>query len=115
MKRTFHKYSETSLAEALKSIRNGRMGIRQASKVYGVPPTTLHGKVHGKVPDGPRRMGPNTVISANEEKKIVEWLLNIAKCGFPQKPDELLDVVQKIIRDEKRKTPGQARNGTIAS
>lgn len=99
------KYSETSLAEALREVRNKTMGVRAASRAFGVPVTTLHDKIKGKTMDKIQKPGPPSVLTVVEELKIVEWLTNIAKCGFPQKPNELLDVVQKIIKDEKRKTP----------
>lgn len=45
------------------------------------------------------------MLGEEGEKKVVEWLLNIAKCGFPIKKQELLDTVQKILKDLKKSNP----------
>ncbi|XP_055918295.1 uncharacterized protein LOC129950377 [Eupeodes corollae] len=48
-------------------------------------------------------MGPDTVLSKNEEKFLEDWIINLAKCGFPLKPSDLLNTVQKIILEEKNR------------
>lgn len=45
------KYTEASLAAALRDIRNESMSIRAASRVYGVPVTTLHDRIKGRTVD----------------------------------------------------------------
>lgn len=104
-KRAFHKYSEEALNEALKKIREENWPIRKASKEFRVPRTTIQDRIHGRIVEKPRQMGPDTVLSGAEEQTLVDWLLNLAKCGFPQKPTDLLNTVQKIILEENRKTP----------
>lgn len=103
-KRTIHKYSETKLVEAMASIRVG-MKIREACRTYGIPRGTLQDRIHGRVPEGPRKMGPETVLTNDEEKAIVEWCANLAKCGFPLKVDDLLNTVKNIVSDDGRNTP----------
>lgn len=104
-KKQFHKYSEDALSEALKKIREEKWAIRKASREFGIPRGTLQDRIHGRVIEKPRRMGPETILKAAEEQTLVNWLINLAKCGFPQKPTDLLNTVQKIIRDDKRKNP----------
>lgn len=63
-------------------------------------------------PDGMWKPGPVPALGVDDGKKI-EWLLNISKCGFPVKKQELLDTIQKIIGDGELKNnfkddrPGQ--------
>lgn len=100
-----HKYPEESLTKALKEIRENGLGIREASRTYGVPRGTIQDRLHGRIKEGPRKMGPNTIFNKEEENELEKWLINLAKCGFPQKKNDLLTTVQKITTDEKRKTP----------
>ena len=51
------------------------------------------------------RWAQNHFLTKSEEEKIVRWLIDLAKCGFPRKKEELLDSVQKIVLDSKRRTP----------
>lgn len=90
-------YTEEDLKKALNDIREQKKSIRQICKEYAIPKTTLLDKISGRRPDGVNKPGP--ALGVDSEKKVVEWLLNISKCGFPVKKQELLDTVQKIIRD----------------
>lgn len=92
-------YTEEDLKKALSEVRDNKKSIRQISKEYGIPKTTILDKISGRRPDGVKKPGPEPVLGVDGEKRIIEWLLNISKCGFPVKKQELLDTVQKIIRD----------------
>ena len=92
-------YTEEDLKKALSDIREKKKSIRQICKDYAIPKTTILDKISERSPDGVKKPGPEPTLRIDGEKKIVEWLLNISKCGFPVKKQELLDTVQKIIRD----------------
>lgn len=65
-----HQYPEEALKQALHSIREENMGIRAASKKYGVPRGTIQDRLHGRVKEAPRKMGPNTILSLTEENAL---------------------------------------------
>lgn len=92
-------YTEEDLREALHEIRDKKKSVRQVCKEYAIPKTTILDKISGRRPDGVNKPGPEPALGVDGEKKAVEWLLNISKCGFPVKKQELLDTVQKVIRD----------------
>ena len=100
-----HKYPEKYLIKALQAIREDNVGIREASRRYGVPRGTIQDRIHGRVKEGPRKMGPNTVLTKEEEDVLVKWLMDLTKCGFPQRKQDLLNAVEKIVTAEGRKTP----------
>ena len=102
-KRSIHQYSENAIQNAMKAIRDG-VAIRKSSRIYGVPRGTLQDRIHGRVKEGPRQMGPKSFLTKSEEEEIVRWLIDLAKCGFPRKKEELLDSVQKIVSDSKRRS-----------
>lgn len=88
---------------AVEACRHG-MPYLTASKQFGVPRMTLKYKVLGKTPLE-RTMGPKTVLTEKEEERLVEWIKEITKKGFPPKKDELILTVQRIIVNSKRVTP----------
>lgn len=112
-KKVKRTYTEDDLKKALNEIREKNKSIRQICKEYGIAKTTILDKISGRRPDGVKKPGPEPALGVDGEKKVVEWLLNISKCGFPVKKQELLDTVQKIIREGKIKNnfkddrPGQ--------
>ncbi|KAG5872086.1 hypothetical protein JTB14_006432 [Gonioctena quinquepunctata] len=97
-----HKYPEESLKKALHAIRENNLGIREARRKYGVPRGTIQDTLHGRVKEGPRKMGPSAVLTGEEE--LVEWLMKLAKCGFPQRKQDLLNAVKKLSLQENKKT-----------
>ncbi|GBO99410.1 hypothetical protein EVAR_101402_1, partial [Eumeta japonica] len=104
-KRVIHRYSEESLRSALIEIREGTSSILGTSKKYGVPRSTIQDRIHGRIPDEARKMGPHSILSNSEEAILVKWCGDLARCGFPSKMDDLLDTVQAIIKDDGRPTP----------
>lgn len=81
------------------------MTIRAASRTYGVPRGTLQDRIHLRVPEGPRRMGPESILNKYEEAEIATWLKDLAMCGFPKKPDNLLNSVQQMMIEDGRPNP----------
>ncbi|XP_051168142.1 uncharacterized protein LOC127285953 [Leptopilina boulardi] len=97
---------------ALKDVENG-MTLSAASKLYNVPRTTLWDKYHGRSPVE-RKMGPECVLSKEEETLLVQWMFDVGKCGFPVTKEQLLDSVQLLVKELKKSTcftngrPGRA-------
>ncbi|GFN86680.1 tigger transposable element-derived protein 6-like protein [Plakobranchus ocellatus] len=77
------------------------MSIKKAAQHFGVPRTTLSDKVNEKYPVHPTT---KTVLTPQEEQKIVDWLIISARrgCGFTK--DLLCLVIQKVLNAEGRKT-----------
>ncbi|GBP07377.1 hypothetical protein EVAR_69469_1 [Eumeta japonica] len=80
-KRLIHKYSEQALQDALNDIREGGTSILGASVKYGVPRSTIQDRLHGRVLEGPRRMGPPTILTHAEEKRLEsrKWFTSFIK------------------------------------
>ncbi|XP_020296543.1 uncharacterized protein LOC109861344 [Pseudomyrmex gracilis] len=81
------------------------MSVRQASKQFGVPRTTLSDILKARVPERKRQMGPDPYLTVPGEEKLVLWIKNLVKCGFPPKKYFLLNTIQKIVKDSNFKTP----------
>lgn len=97
------QYSEQDLQNALLAVENG-MSFYKASQIYNIPKTTLLYKKSGKTPMA-RRMGPETILSEEEENLIVKWIFYVGDRGFPVSKDYLLDSVQVLVKKSKRPNP----------
>ncbi|XP_074035868.1 uncharacterized protein [Leptinotarsa decemlineata] len=100
-KREFFKYSEDQLKQALYEIREHKMKIRQASREFGVPKTTIQDYLMKKIPKISRKIrktGPEPLLTIEGEEKICNWTINLAKCGFPIKKCDLIATVEGIVK-----------------
>ncbi|CAH0721901.1 unnamed protein product, partial [Brenthis ino] len=82
------------------------MGIKEACRIYGVPKTTVHDRISGKVANNEKpKVGPDPILGREAEEKLKTWVLDMAKCGFPINKKELLESVANIVRDTNIKNP----------
>ena len=95
MERELLKYSAERMDSALKEVREGRMTCYAASKIFGVPRSTLRDKLSGRSPEG-RQMGLNPVLTTAEEASLTTFCIKLLRCGFPLNRDDLLDIVQRL-------------------
>ncbi|KAK8407554.1 hypothetical protein O3P69_002245, partial [Scylla paramamosain] len=77
------------------------MSLNAASKTFGIPYATLGDKVRGRRPMQP---APKTVLSMEEEKKLVDWLIEVSQRGFGRTKDDLKDMVKTILDDREERT-----------
>lgn len=101
------QYSMEAMEQAVDAVQNG-MPTAQASKLFKVPRTTIIGKVKGEAPIE-RKIGPDTVLTSDEEKLLVKWMFHIATCGFPATKLQLIDSVQLLLKHLNR--PNKFTNG----
>lgn len=94
-----YRYSEEDLKNALHEVRVNKWKIREASRRFNVPRATIQNRLTGRVPDELRRPGPPPLLTVEGEDKIKQWVLDLAKCGFPIRKQMLLDTVCKINAD----------------
>lgn len=92
-------YSQKLLNQALNDIRDKNMSVREVCRKHGIPRSTLQDRIAGRTTDMVKKPGPDPILSYEGEKQIVDWLLNLSKCGFPLKKSELLDTAQKVFKD----------------
>jgi len=101
VRRKLFQYSPTKIQLALNSIKDGSLNVLQASKMYKVPRSTLRNKLSEKSPDSVHQVGPKAVLGEETEAKLVNWILTVAKMGYPINKLMLLDTVEKIVTPAK--------------
>ncbi|XP_055708676.1 uncharacterized protein LOC129804917 [Phlebotomus papatasi] len=87
-------YSKEGLRNALQCVRDGST-IAYASKTFNVPRTTLHNKLTGKYPEECPNGRP-TILSKEQEKELVKWILGCADGWHPIGKEQVLDSVKLI-------------------
>lgn len=95
-------YTDQDVYSALEEIEKGA-SISESARKFGIPRSTLSEKRSGRHPIE-HRMGPDTVLSQEEESCLQKWIFHIADSGFPITKDQLLDSVQMILNKAKRTT-----------
>lgn len=96
------KYTHDELVNAVAAIVNKQKSLNQVHKETGIPKSTLSNKVNNKVPLA-RKMGPPSVLSVDQEAKIINWILSNAKVGFPVYPEQVKDSIQSILKESLKK------------
>ncbi|XP_055602152.1 uncharacterized protein LOC129750957 isoform X2 [Uranotaenia lowii] len=96
------------MARALDQIKAKTLSKRQAAKTYGIPRATLQFRLGSKFKGDPRK-GKPTVLSNEEEAKIVHHIQQMERKGFPITKPGLLMRIKSFIKENKRETP--FRNG----
>nr|CAD7457802.1 unnamed protein product [Timema tahoe] len=89
--KSFFKYSEDELNEAMKFVRDGGK-IREAGRKFNVPHSTLLNKLKNRVPIA-RKMGPPTILTQEEEEFLCRWIAANAKKGIPLNKRMLIETV----------------------
>ncbi|KAF6217229.1 hypothetical protein GE061_001583 [Apolygus lucorum] len=96
-------YTEEQMRAAVQQVLEGKP-MAAAARDNCVPRTSLLYKAKGLRPLE-KKMGPKTILTSHEEKFIENWVLSISKAGFPTTRVELLDSVQRLLREIQRENP----------
>ena len=62
---------------------------------YGIPTTTLMGRVSGSVPFG-KRSGPVKYLSDEEENELVHFVTECANVGYNYSRGDVITIVQDV-------------------
>ncbi|KAJ8966811.1 hypothetical protein NQ314_003307 [Rhamnusium bicolor] len=108
-RRTLFNYSPSQIKNALEEIRNG-MKIQTACKMYNVPRSTIRNKLLGRAPETTGKVGKDPVLGEEVENRLVEWIKETSRAGFPICREGLIYSVQKLVKEAELNTP--FKNGT---
>lgn len=98
------QYTQNNLIKAVASIISKEKTLNQVHRETGIPKSTLSNKVNKKVPMC-RKMGPPTVLTDIEEDRVVKWILEKARVGFPIHPETVKVSIQKILKESNKPNP----------
>jgi transposase-like protein len=102
IKKNYRNYSKESLQQALNEIKNEKTSIYTAAKKYSIPSATLFKRLkNGNL----KKSGRSSVLSADIEKELADWLITSAQLGDPKTTEELLSAAAELAKlspDEKK-------------
>ena len=87
------RYSQKQVEAAMELVQSKQMSLNGASKAFGIPYAPLGDKVRSRRPMQP---APKTVLSEDEEKTLVQWLMELSHRGFGRTKDDVKDMVKTI-------------------
>ena len=92
---TYRSYSAEQMVKALEAVQQDGMSICRAAEEYGVPRSTLQDKAAGRY-DVIARSG-RPLLTADEEKRLADFLVACAAIGYAKSRKEVLSIVQQIL------------------
>ena len=95
--RKLRQWTDDGMVRAMNSVQSGILGVNEAAREYKIPPTTLKDRLSGRVIHG-TNMGAKPYLSHEEERELVEFLLNCAKMGYGKTRKEVLYIVHATVQ-----------------
>lgn len=89
-----YTYTLDQLLEAIRLVRQGKMSILGASRVFRIPYGTLGDKLRGR---RPIKLQSRTLLSGIEEERLVHWIKQSAQRGFGKSRMDIREAVKAII------------------
>ncbi|MES9883347.1 MAG: helix-turn-helix domain-containing protein [Sedimenticola sp.] len=105
----YAKYDRGLIEKAVAAVRGG-LSLRQASKKYGIPRSTISDRVTGKVADG-SSLGRKPTFPVEVEKEIAETAKTAADKGIGLSKSQLLVRAGKLATRLNIKTPFKGTPG----
>lgn len=102
MPKDIRKYSEEQMKKAIDAVKSG-MSNRKAASLYGVPRTTLLFRMSSKFTK--TRLGPQTILTTEEETLLVHWITECHKKGFPKRKEDIQATVKQFLDKTSRENP----------
>ena len=93
---SYRGYSTVAMENAYEAAVTGTMSIRKAAEEYGVPRSTLHEKVTGKVVLQVKS-GLKNYLTDEEEASLVDFLIGCASIGYAKSRKDVLAIAQQIV------------------
>ena len=92
-------WTQKSLDQAIAAVHKGT-SIRRAADMFGVPRSTLHDHVSGKVEQFAKQ-GPKPYLNTEEEEELASFLVRCARIGYPHTHLQVLSIVKNIVNSKK--------------
>ena len=103
------QWTEESMTAALKAIEDGS-SVSRASRDFGVPRSTLHDRVSGRVVHGVKP-GPKPYLDNTEEKELGSYLKHCAKVGYGKTRKDVLCIVESATSERCRLRASHVSDG----
>ena len=93
-----HNWNDECMSNAMYACEKGE-SVRRAAAMYGVPKSTLHDHVSGKILVG-AKSGRDPYLTVEEEEELTSFLVQTARIGYPHTRKQVFSLVQQILDDK---------------
>jgi hypothetical protein len=97
-------WTDATLKQAMDAITDQGMKVRAAARTFGIPTTSLRDHLYGKVMG--RKRGTKTVLSHEEEGKLLDYCFKMQDLGHPLTSGQLR--LKVAMATQTRETPWSA-------
>ena len=87
------------MQSAIAAVEQGGSSIHRAAVEYGIPCSTLHDHISGKVEHGAKPRG-DPYLSLEEEEELVSFLLKCVRIGCPRTRKQVMALAQEIVNEK---------------
>jgi len=84
------------MQKAISSVEHEGISLRRATEMYGIPRSTLHDHVSGRIEHG-ALPGPNPCLTREEEEELIAFLICCAAIGYPHTRYQIMAIVQEML------------------
>ena len=91
-------WSNESMDKAITAAERGT-SVRKAAEMFGVPRSTLHDHISGKV-ELYAKQGPKPYLTTEEEEELANFLLRCARIGYPHTRQQVIGLVQEVVNSK---------------
>lgn len=95
-KRTLNLWHTDRMAQAMNEFAEGKLSLRQISRAWGIPKSTLQRRVSGKVKHCEYASGRHPALPKNVETELCDYFKDLARRGFPLRPMEVRGLVYQF-------------------
>lgn len=103
-------YTTENLIAAVKAVKEQGMSTYKAAELYGVPKSTIYDKAQGDANLLFQRKGPEPLLTYEDEKKLVDYLLQMSSLGYMFSISELRNLASELAVEK-----GKLCEGTLLS
>ena len=93
------QWNEESMTAALNEFQKGIHSINKIAVLYGVPKSTLHDRISGRVQHGTKR-GPPPYLNPIEEQELAGHLITVAKIGYGKTRKEVKMIAESVAKEK---------------
>lgn len=93
---TYKHWTDMQIDKALDAVRKKSFTVRRAAEEFGVPKSTLHDRISGRVQVG-GHSGPSKYLSDEEEDELEEFLVGAAAVGYARSRQQVIQLVQDVV------------------
>lgn len=93
------QYTEDCVCDAYIEVTDNGMSVRKAAQKYGVPPSTLSGRMSGRFAKKDT-LQPAKRLSEAEEHSVVQWILKQESLGYAPTISQVREVVISVLKSK---------------